>query len=230
MSRKKPSLHDAFHSRISQQASGCWFWTGQKAGKEGYGVYQTAKFRDASGKYVRERIYAHRLGWELFYGPIADGFEVCHRCDTPQCVNPTHLFLGTHADNQADMRNKGRSPAGQRHGNAKITEFDVVAIRNSRETLAVLSERYGLSPQTVSEIKNRKIWQHVPGSRIDDPRDNQFRRGSSHGRAKLKEADIPVIRYRRDCGEPIAEIASDYGVTDTMISNICNRKSWAHVP
>jgi hypothetical protein len=228
MARPKPSLRNAFYARISKQPDGCWLWTGQFGG--GYGVYQLSKTTSHDGKIVRRRIYAHRFSWELHWGAIPEGLEVCHKCDVPKCVNPEHLFLGTHAENQADMAAKDRSPAGVRHANAKITDVDVVAIRNSRETLAVLADRYGLSQQTVSEIKNRKIWKHVPGVRIDDSRDNQFRKGEAHGMARLTEDDIRTIRTRRANGETLMAIARDYGITDVMVSRIFLRKSWKHVP
>jgi hypothetical protein len=78
---------------------GCWVWSGA-TNRKGYGVYI---FR---GKYVG----AHRVAWTLFRGPIPDGLFVLHRCDNPPCLNPDHLFLGTHNDNMIDMVLKGRGP------------------------------------------------------------------------------------------------------------------------
>jgi hypothetical protein len=77
--------------------NGCWLWTmGREGG--GYGVVSSG------GK----RQKAHRLAWEIVNGPAPDGLFVCHRCDLPACINPDHLFVGSHAENMQDMLSKGR--------------------------------------------------------------------------------------------------------------------------
>lgn len=80
--------------------SGCWLWTA--ATIRGYGQILGV----LNGK--RRPLYAHRVSWELAFGPILNDLEVLHRCDTPLCVRPDHLFLGTQQDNLADARAKGR--------------------------------------------------------------------------------------------------------------------------
>ena len=91
---------ERFWSHIDQSGGerACWLWLRHRQNK-GYGFVKW---------HGRPRL-AHRIAYTLTYGPIPDGIEVMHICDTPACCNPSHLRLGTHADNMADMANKGRS-------------------------------------------------------------------------------------------------------------------------
>lgn len=161
--RRYPSapIHDRFWSKV-QKGDGCWEWVGT-IGANAYGVLAVG----------RKHVYAHRLSWELHYGPIPDGHWVCHRCDNPRCIRPDHLFLGTHDDNMADMRAKGRSgpknrpermARGERNGYAKLTAERVIEIRNRREggeTLASLATAFGLSTSHVHRLVNGDGWHHL---------------------------------------------------------------------
>lgn len=108
----RPSIPiaDRFWSKV-QKTDACWLWT-SNVHHNGYG--QIAQSRNGA---TRQRwVWAHRVAWELTHGPIADGLLVLHRCDTPLCVNPAHLFLGTHLENIADSVRKGRYNAWRRSG------------------------------------------------------------------------------------------------------------------
>lgn len=87
---------------IPEPNSGCWLWIGSLLPK-GYGCFSTSKGNN-------ER--AHRFAWRNLKGPIPEGMFVCHKCDTPSCVNPDHLFLGTHQDNMRDRNRKNRHILG----------------------------------------------------------------------------------------------------------------------
>lgn len=109
---------------------------------------------------AKER-FAHRLAWEEANGPIPVGLCVCHRCDVPACINVDHLFLGTQAGNMADMVAKGRSRFGARHHSAILSDADALAIRGDIRAQRVIAKQYGISQQTVSEIKTRRVWKHL---------------------------------------------------------------------
>lgn len=94
--RKPLPTRERLMKRVRQTET-CWLWTGKKAGN-GYGQF----IHDG------DFIGAHRAAWMVLRGPIPTGMYVLHRCDVPLCINPDHLFLGTHRDNMRDMTAKGR--------------------------------------------------------------------------------------------------------------------------
>lgn len=130
----------------------CWEWIGNRK-PNGYGRIDIAKKSYA----------AHRLAYELFIGPIVRGLFVCHKCDNPSCVNPLHLFLGTHTDNMADRNAKGRGnmPKGVNHHKAKLRAIDIANIRASSLSSRKLATHYGVSHHNILCIRNRKTWKHV---------------------------------------------------------------------
>ena len=143
-----------FWSRMVKSA-GCWTWTGPLDSR-GYGHLRW------DGKNKR----AHRLAYELTYGPIpaGDGFHgtvVMHSCDNKKCCNPAHLALGSHADNMADMKGKGRRKGigrGATNGRAKLTNDQVHAIRSDTRGKRTIAPEYGISPAQVQRIRLGKQW------------------------------------------------------------------------
>lgn len=135
--------------------TGCWLWAGSLMGPgEGYGQFSFSR-----GKPVA----AHIAAWILFRTEQRNGLCVCHKCDVRTCVNPDHLFLGTHKDNTADMISKRRHQHGSRHSRAKITEADVIYIRKNctRGSSTSLGLRFGMSPRSIRKIASGKLWSHV---------------------------------------------------------------------
>lgn len=134
----------------------CWEWTGgKKAG--GYGTV-----------YFHGKMYgAHCIAWELEYGAIPTGLNVCHACDNPSCCNPKHLWVGTDKDNAQDKNQKGRgnNAKGEQSGRHKLTERDVIAIRNEYVYgivgMCQLAKRYHVTQGAISRIITRKNWKHV---------------------------------------------------------------------
>lgn len=142
----------AKYSRVTE--SGCVEWTGHTT--RGYGYI--AFWLGDRAKYLR----AHRVAYALHHGlhPVFEGV-IRHSCDSPACVNPAHLALGTQADNMTDKTLKGRNQFGSRCTYAKLDEDKVQAIRRDERPQSVIAEDYGLVQQTVSDIKRRRIWKHV---------------------------------------------------------------------
>jgi len=134
---------------IPEPNSGCYLWTGPVI-EGGYGRIKVS----------RRTVLAHRLAWEVHRGPIADDLCVCHRCDNPGCVNPDHLFLGTHAENMADRDAKGRCRPGSgvRQWKAKLTPVLVAEIRASSLLQRELAEIYGVTQKTISAVKTGIVW------------------------------------------------------------------------
>lgn len=141
--------------------SGCWEWTGSKRGE--YGRMIIGSRTDGT----RRSASAHRVSYELAYGEIPNGMEICHKCDNPCCVNPIHLFAGTRKDNIDDRERKGRNnpPKGEKHAKAKLTEVDVLIIRTKRlqgVSFGKLAEEYGVCKKTIQDAVSGKNWSYLP--------------------------------------------------------------------
>lgn len=142
---------------IVDVATGCWRWVG-RTDAGGYGVL----YWGPNGSAHRR---AHRVSYAAF---VADPGQrhVCHTCDTPACVNPEHLWLGTAADNHRDKAAKGRANPrrGEQHRTAKLCEADVASIRQrcaDGESQHLVARAFGVSQPTISYIVRRTTWRHL---------------------------------------------------------------------
>lgn len=148
------STRKRFFKNVYYAENGCWIWQGAASGKNDYGYIWH------NGKVMR----AHRVAWILFKGSLPDNLKVCHKCDTPLCVNPDHLFLGTQKENMYDAIAKNRMPKGEGSSSAKLEIKQVKEIRKLRVeglTLQSIANFYQISPITVFDIVHRKTWKHV---------------------------------------------------------------------
>lgn len=159
------SVKDRFEQKfVKGRVDRCWEWQGCFC-PSGYG---RMIFDD--GIRGREEHRAHRMAYVFTYGEIPKGHGyhgtcVCHICDNRKCVNPSHLFLGSHKDNMHDKSAKGRAASfkGEQHPSAKITASDVIAIRNSGRSVRrkYWAQKLGVSEVLISQICLRKVWTHV---------------------------------------------------------------------
>lgn len=151
MPRGYPTTPGMFWAQVDR-SSACWDWTG-RVDADGYGRIGWAGRSEKS----------HRAAWLLTNGPIPTGLLVCHRCDRRICCNPSHLYLGTVADNARD-RSEAGSQTGSRNGFALLTEPHVIEIKGWLVLGAKpdhIASRFGVSPATIYAIRNGTNWSQV---------------------------------------------------------------------
>jgi len=131
----------------------CWHWIGGKW-PFGYGIVWDKE----------KRRPAHRVSWEIHFGDVPIGMCVLHKCDTPSCVRPDHLWLGTKAENNHDMAEKGRQCRGERSPRAKISPESIKEIKRLRKfghPYRFIAKTYGVSISAISHIVSGRSWRHL---------------------------------------------------------------------
>lgn len=142
--------------------SDCWEWQGSK--RCGYGRTIIGSRKDGS----RKSISAHRLSYQIYVGEIPEGYEICHKCDNPSCINPDHLFAGTRQDNIDDRERKHRNVVkiGEEQPRSKLTKKAVKDARHDHIVNGVsfmaLARKYGVSKKTIQNAINGVTWKCVP--------------------------------------------------------------------
>ncbi len=141
--KKSETIKQRLYQRFDLDPnSGCWLWTGT--------ITQPGKYGELWYKNKKHRV--HVLSYQLHIGTVPKGLFVLHKCDVPYCVNPNHLFVGTNTDNMLDCAKKGRIAS------RKLTEKQVIAIRNMSDTTSRIATSFGICGSTVRSIKTRRTW------------------------------------------------------------------------
>lgn len=161
-----------FWSYVDRNADAeCWIWRGDRS-RFGHGRFL----------FLGNRTQAHRYAYELTHGPLSDAAILCHKCDVPGCVNPSHMFVGTQKDNIQDSVRKGRWPTGRAHwcsrmpelvrrgeraGSSKLSEDQVAEIYRlccAGSSYTSVAALFGINNTTAAQIHKGKTWNHVTGA------------------------------------------------------------------
>jgi hypothetical protein len=157
-----PNTEEKFWSKVKKIPGGCWLWQGAPNGKGNGKEYGRFSW---DGK---ENALAHRVSYAIVYNkgklppkPVL----ICHTCDIPQCVNPDHLYTGTHKTNMKDKVTRGRHKygfcQGEKQWNSKLTEEQVKQIFQAEGSYTKIAIQFGIARPTVYRIKNKERWKHI---------------------------------------------------------------------
>lgn len=151
-----------FWSKVDKAPNACWLWRGAVYPKSGYGLFNVF-----SGKW--RPTTAHRVSYFLTSGEFPKSLLVCHTCDNRLCVNPGHLFLGTHKQNTHDCIRKGRFSKqhasllfrGEGNPKAVLSREQVLWVRGCSDPISVVAATLGVSESTIRDVRMNRTWKHL---------------------------------------------------------------------
>jgi len=207
------TIQERIESRIiSRNGYGCWLTTYTRRGRPQ--IFVGGKTRILS-----------RVVYEVYKGVSPGDLFVCHNCDNRHCINPEHLFLGTHTDNMLDRDRKNRQPKGSAVGNSKLTESQVMEIRDllakGNLTGKQIGDIYNVHQCTISYINTGKTWTHIDGvgAKINTW---QFNR-------KLDDDKVKQIKKLLAEGMSSRKISELFGVGKSTLGSIRQNRTWTHI-
>jgi transposase len=223
-------LKARFEACFVKDPGGCWLWLASRA-KNGRPRFMLA------GHWI----IAARLSFELYKGELPKGICACHSCDNDSCVNPDHLWDGTHLENMADAARKGRMHCGEASAQAKLTESSVRSLYDLYATgdysQKELGLRFGVGHSIVHGIVTGKRWKHLglkpqkargrgsPGDRNGAKlHPERLPRGEAHYRAVLSNKQVRRMRKLSEKRSQRA-LASQFGISQTQVGRILRKEA-----
>jgi hypothetical protein len=206
-------------------------------------IWTAGKFRNGYGNFSfnGKRIGSHKFIYICFYGNIPEDMKVCHIYDNPPCVNPYHLFVGTHKQNMQDRDIKCRCARGETSGMSKLTELDITNIlydvsNNLYSSIISIARKYYVSSPAIQDILNGEHWTHITiplcnklGITLQSLHDKFNIIGSKHPQSKLIESQVSEIKNRLRNREKLSDLAKRFNISIPIIYKIKNNEIWTHV-
>lgn len=217
-------LCDSFTTKFERRGPDeCWPWVKGKA----FGGRGQVTLHG-------QTVPAPRVAYILYVGDIPEhdshhGLVVRHSCDNPPCVNPAHLTVGTQKENLRDRDFRGRTPKGEKHAKARITEAIVLAVRRDPRNATDISAAFGITPSMVGNIKSYRVWKHLPPS-VEDvpvplhlPPEKRPPRGGRKPGRKLKAVPAAAVADIQSSTEINRVLAQKHGLSVSMVWGIRNK-------